>query len=170
MDISYHTEQIKNSINQYNVNLSSQLPPDTREQEDQNFSEKEYKMPFEMKVFQKRLKKHLFYRSQKNKPERKQEVTEPFEDEPVPLMNDQLKWSSLSMLQQKRLIIQYIRGLSINDDATQQSISRQVWNAITQRFLKTKHVKYNPKKKQIEQIQGLEERNGVWAFNVAEIF
>ena len=85
-------------------------------------------------------------------------------------LNDQVKWNLLTMLQQKKLIIQYIRGLAIHDDATQQRITRQVWDAITQRFLKTKHVKYNKEKKNIEQIQGLEERDGIWAFNVAKIF
>lgn len=170
MDISYHTEQIKNSINEYNVSLSSKFPNETEGQVEQNYSEKEYKMPFEMKVFQKRLKKHLFYRSQKNKPQQKEDVTQPFEEEPLPPLNNKVKWSSLPMLQQKRLIVQYIRGLAIHDDITQQRIIRQVWDAMSKRFLKTKHVKYNQEKKSIEQIQGLEERDGIWAFNVAKIF
>lgn len=174
MDIAYHTAQIKHSITEYNKNLQSSLPIHMSGNEEHTYQEKEYKMPFEMKVFQKRLKKHLFYRSQKkNLVQKKTEeiITVPFNDEETETTSDEhVKWSALTSLQQKKAIVQFIQQLQLEDSLTTQTLIRQVWDAVTQRFIKSKHVTYNTKKKVIENIHGLEQRDHTWAFNVAALF
>ena len=69
MDISYHLRQIEKSIVEYNLFLEREYPELRQaEKETPTIVDKEYKMPFEMKVFQKRLKKH----TNQHKPTKKQ--------------------------------------------------------------------------------------------------
>jgi len=173
MDVSYHLRQIEKSIAEYTIFLEQEYPElRCTEEEETKTVDKEYKMPFEMKVFQKRLKKHTFYRNRHKRPVQEKpaadfECADTTEDVNKDTNDDEdIPWSKLSKLSQKKAIASYIKSLALPSESSRRLIL-QIWDAIVHKYLKTKHITYTQKK--IESISGLTCREGTWAFNLSSV-
>jgi len=172
MDISYHLREIEKSIVEYSVFLEQEYPElRCTEEEETKTVDKEYKMPFEMKVFQKRLKKHTFYRNRNKRPVKDEsvadfQVTDEAEHADEGIVSDDVPWSKLTKLSQKKTIASYIKSLKLPAESSR-TLILQVWDAIVRKYLKAKHITYA--KKRVECIAGLMCREGTWAFNLSSV-
>jgi hypothetical protein len=180
MDISYHLREIEKSIVEYSVFLEQEYPElRCTEEEETKTVDKEYKMPFEMKVFQKRLKKHTFYRNRNKRPVQDEPVadfqvtdttehadTGADEDAVADAVADDVPWSKLTKLSQKKAIASYIKSLELPAESSR-TLILHVWDAIVRKYLKAKHITYA--KKRVERIAGLICREGTWAFNLSSV-
>lgn len=170
MDISYHLRQIEKSIVEYNLFLEREYPELCQaEKETPTIVDKEYKMPFEMKVFQKRLKKHTFYRNRHKKVVQEDSSVVEFKSNEPTTENeypDDISWSKLSKLLQKRALSKFIKSLHLCPEETRALIVH-IWDAIMKKLLKTKHIQYE--KREIKSICGLECREGTWGFDLSKV-
>lgn len=171
MDVAYHLRQIEKSIAEYTVFLEKEYPElRCTEEEETKTVDKEYKMPFEMKVFQKRLKKHTFYRNRNKRPSEDLPATDFESTDNTQHENtnqdSNIPWSKLTKLSQKKALATYIKSLKLAPE-TSRTLILQVWDALLKRYLKAKHITYTEKK--VENIAGLTCREGAWAFNLSSV-
>lgn len=171
MNVTFHLKQIEKSIVEYTMFLEQEYPElRCTEEEETKTIDKEYKMPFEMKVFQKRLKKHTFYRNRNKRPVQNEtavdfQVTDTVENNDTNVDND-VPWSKLTKLSQKKAIASYIKSLDLPADSSR-TLILQIWDAFVKKYLKTKHIMYA--KKRVTCITGLTCREGIWAFNLSSV-
>lgn len=162
---NYHIDNILSLISKFNSSFENveTVPDEVIENK-----EKEYKMPFELKVFKKRVKKHNFYRN-RNKPKDTTEYIDWVDDAESTLDENQeteFKWSKLGLLEKKKALKDYLKSLNLSKDGFR-LIFKQLWDACRMKFVKTRHVKVE--NGVISHITGMELVGTQWCFNHADL-
>ena len=182
MDIHHHLTNMKETIQQFNESLQVRNETFPTREED-IIPEKEYKMPFEMKVFKKRVQKHQFYRN-RNKTKKKEVVSLDFdahdhtqtstvdggtktaETTGSKEITEIKTWTSLPTLSKKRKLRVFLRTLDISPN-TYKSLYNHIWSTMQTKMMKAKHVELD--KNEIIHIHGLGQIDGQWLFNSADL-
>ena len=162
---NYHIKQIKSLITKFNNTFDG---AELIEEEEPGNPETEYKMPFELKVFKKRVKKHNFYRN-RNKPVSTKTYVDYVEEEELPPdeeIETEFKWSKLGILEKKKALKEYLKSLNLSKDGFR-LIFKQLWDACRMKFVKSKHVKVE--NGVISHITGMELVGTQWCFNHADL-
>tara|TARA_B110000914_G_scaffold225484_1_gene246338 strand:+ start:1804 stop:2310 length:507 start_codon:yes stop_codon:yes gene_type:complete len=167
MDIEDHISSIKNLIKDFNKEFVD--PMDIYKTPEVH--KKEHKMPFEMKVFKKRVQKHDFYRN-RHKTKRPTQVIVNFNEYEKNIPEEPTKvkktWASYNSLEKKYAVRNFLRSINMPDKQFTHLYS-EIWNSICLKQIKAKHVLLTNDK--IKDIKGLIQMdNGNWIFNSSELF
>lgn len=162
MNAPYHINIMKQNIKEFNVSIQRQtIFGKEIEQEPTPMVEKEYKMPFEMKVFKKRVAKHNYYRNRHKEPKPVVESSVYVHQEHINDPKD-TSWSKLSILQKKSVLRTFLQKC-ITNTTDYKTTFQKIWKEIRGKRLKVNHLDFEEGK--IVSLHGFEkDANNEWHF------
>ena len=135
-----HVGEIRKLITQFNDSIKDKPPTFT---ENEVSRDKEYKMPFEMKVFKKRVQKHNFYRNRHKTSTVKTDIQEWRDEEKrdVDQNTPPRKWTALNMIEKKQKIRHFLKEKKM---ATIEftTLFRKIWKSVQNKDVKS--IKFKP--------------------------